>query len=167
MLLDLCQPDTSVHSVLYGLDRVGGSIKKLPRKGPVMESNVGPVAMAGSKGSTATPTPTPINHRTRVGQERRAKTKSKIIEAALRVFAEKGPDAPVIDDFINAAGIARGTFYNYYKSVDELLGATSKWLGDDAVRSIEAAIGESKDPVHRLADGIRLWMKKSEADPEW
>jgi AcrR family transcriptional regulator len=89
----------------------------------------------------ATRTEEDTDHRTRVGRERRERTQARIIEAALRVFAEKGPDAPIIDDFIKAAGVARGTFYNYYQSTEELLEATAKWLQDDLIVSIEAEIG--------------------------
>lgn len=109
----------------------------------------------------------PVNHRTIVGRRRRAQTEAKILEAALGVFAEKGPDAPVIDDFIKAAGIARGTFYNYFKSTEELLQATSDWLSDDIVESIETEIGRIKDPVQRHAIGLRLWMRKAETDRAW
>lgn len=108
-----------------------------------------------------------VNHRTIVGRRRRAQTEAKILEAALGVFVQKGPDAPVIDDFIRAAGIARGTFYNYFRSTQELLQATSNWLTDDIVESIETEIGRIKDPVRRHATGLRLWMRKAEADREW
>ena len=108
-----------------------------------------------------------VNHRTIVGRKRRANTEAKIIEAALQVFAEKGRDAPVIDDFIKAAGIARGTFYNYFKSTSELLTATSTWLTDDLVESIEREIQGIPDPVIRHGMGNRLWMKKAESDPAW
>ncbi len=50
------------------------------------------------------------DHRTRVGKERSARTERRILEAALEVFADRGPDAPAIDDFVQAAGVARGTF---------------------------------------------------------
>jgi AcrR family transcriptional regulator len=106
-------------------------------------------------------------HRTRVGRERRARTRSRILAAALRVFADKGPDAPVIDDFIRAAGVARGTFYNYFPGTDELFEATSKWLEDDMIVSIEAEISRSKDPVERLATGVRLWLLRAADDGAW
>src|ERR1700692_2087066 len=95
-----------------------------------------------------------INHRTTVGPRRRARTEGKILEAAVHVFASKGPDAPVIDDFIKAAGIARGTFYNYFKSTRELLTATSTWLTDDLVQSIEKEISSFKDAVIRHGMGM-------------
>src|SRR5450631_1349837 len=112
-------------------------------------------------------TPAPVNHRTVVGRQRREKTEAKIIEAALHVFAEKGPQAAVIDDFIKAAGIARGTFYNHFRSTDELLAATQTWLSDDLIKSIEDALVGITDPITRFGMGIRLWMKRAETDRAW
>jgi AcrR family transcriptional regulator len=106
-------------------------------------------------------------HRTRVGRERRARTHERIVAAALGVFAEKGPDAPVIEDFIHAAGVARGTFYNHFTSTAELLVATSRWLEDDLIRSIQAEIRGLEDPVARLITGLRMWLRKSQQDPAW
>ena len=80
------------------------------------------------------------------------------------VFAEKGLDAPVIDDFIRAAGVARGTFYNHFASVDELLDAVTRMLEDNVMRSTLVAIGEIEDPVRRFATGIRLWLSWSGSD---
>lgn len=108
-----------------------------------------------------------INHRTIVGRQRRARTEARIIKAALHVFAESGHEAPVIDDFIKAAGIARGTFYNYFRSTEELLHATTTWLTDDLVESIEKELRPIKDPMLRHATGLRLWMRKAENDPAW
>jgi len=108
-----------------------------------------------------------INHRTIVGQNRRTKTRTRIIEGALQVFAEKGPDAPVIDDFIQASGIARGTFYNYFDNTAELLSATSDWLADDVANAIEAEVSRIKNPVVRHGVAIRLFMKKAQSEPTW
>lgn len=107
----------------------------------------------------------PADHRTRVGRERRARTRQRIIEAALGVIAERGPDAPVIEDFIQAAGVARGTFYNHFETTDELLTATSSWLEDALIEGIESVISEFDDPVRRAATGMRLWLHLSRQDP--
>lgn len=119
--------------------------------------------MARAKGKSAPPQ----DHRTRVGLERRARTQRRILEAALGVFAEKGGAAPVIDDFIKAAGVARGTFYNYYDSVEELLAATTAWLEEDLMLSIERELDGLTDPVDRLTLGVRLWLRKAQIDPVW
>jgi len=81
------------------------------------------------------------------------------------VIAERGPDAPVIEDFIRAAGVARGTFYNHFKTTDELLTATSSWLEDALIDGIESVIGGYDDPVRRVATGMRLWLHLSRQDP--
>ena len=108
-----------------------------------------------------------INHRTRVGMERSNRTRARILEAAMRIFAEKGPDAPVINDFIVAAGMSRGTFYNYFVNVDELLIATSKQLEDDLILSIEGEINAIESPSERVTLGMTLWLEKSRNDPVW
>ena len=111
------------------------------------------------------PAPKKADHRTRVGRERRARTRQPNIEAAVGVIAERGPDAPVIEDFIQAAGVARGTFYNHFTTTEELLAATSSWLEDALIDTIESVIGVFDDPVRRAATGMRLWLHLSRQDP--
>lgn len=108
-----------------------------------------------------------IDHRSIVGHQRRKRTELKILQAALAVFTEKAPDTPVIDDFIKAANIARGTFYNYFKSTEELRQAVSDWLTDDVVAAIDAEVRLIKDPVRRLGTALRLWINIAESDREW
>ena len=108
-----------------------------------------------------------IDHRIRVGRQRSARTESRIVEAALRVFAEWGPDAPVIDDFVKAAGVARGTFYNHFKRVEQLLQATSAWTTRDVLQSIEEAIAGIEGPALRFGVGLRLFFVRAQRDPVW
>ena len=108
-----------------------------------------------------------INHRTRVGAERRARMRLRILEAAVQVFAEKGGDLPVIDDFIRAADVSRGTFYNYFRTTAELLEATVAWLADDVIRSIDPEVAAIRDPALRLATAVRMYLRWAAADPEW
>ena len=109
----------------------------------------------------------PPDHRTRVGQERSARTQGRILEAALAVFAERGPDAPVIDDFVAAAGVSRGTFYNHFESVDELLLATAEWTTRELVQTIEGAMAALEGPTLRLGVGLRLFFARAQRDPVW
>lgn len=91
----------------------------------------------------------------------------RIIEAALGVFADAGEEQPVIDDFIRAAGVARGTFYNYYKDVPQLLADTTNYLDNDLIESIEGEIGKGRSPAERMTLGVRLWLRKAGSDPAW
>ncbi|HEY6559906.1 MAG TPA: TetR/AcrR family transcriptional regulator [Polyangiaceae bacterium] len=107
------------------------------------------------------------DHRTRVGRERSARTETRILEAALRVFADLGPDAPKIDDFVAAAGISRGTFYNHFQSVEELLAATSEWTTRELIETIESALEGIEGPALRFGVGLRLFFSKAQADAVW
>lgn len=110
---------------------------------------------------------TEVDHRARVGRARRARTETRLLAAGLRIFAEKGPDAPVVDDFVRAAGISRGSFYNHFQSVAELLEATSVWTTEGTVREIERALEGVQGPALRLGTGVRLFLLRAESDPVW
>jgi|SRR5579883_3068528 len=50
-----------------------------------------------------------------------------ILEAARKVFAEKGFSDATVDDIANAAGVAKGTVYLYYRSKREIYLAALKF----------------------------------------
>lgn len=101
---------------------------------------------------------TVADHRTRVGAQRRERTLQKLIEAALPVFAEKGVDASIIDDVIAAAGMSRGTFYNYFSSNYELLAAVSEAVSNEAVVVVHEVVKGVTDPAERLSSALRLYL---------
>ena len=106
-----------------------------------------------------------VHHRTAIGQAQRAKTRAWIIQCAISVFAEHGPDIPVIDDFAKAAGIARATFYNYFQTTRELLDATMATLSDELIATIAPAVRDEPNPVIRLATAAWLYYRKATVDP--
>ncbi len=107
------------------------------------------------------------DHRTRVGIMRREKTRALLMKSALEVFAEKGPDAPVIDDFIAAAGVARGTFYNYFRTTSDLLLALCGEMSDEALAVVDAEVRKLDDPAARLCTGARLYVRTACKYPLW
>ncbi|NOY91645.1 MAG: TetR/AcrR family transcriptional regulator [Deltaproteobacteria bacterium] len=56
-----------------------------------------------------------MDGRTLRAEARRENRRSAILEAALRTFGEKGFHQTTVADIIQAAGIARGTFYLYFE----------------------------------------------------
>lgn len=53
-------------------------------------------------------------------EETKASNRQAIIDAARRVFAELGYGATTVRDIIRATDLASGTFYNYFKSKEEV-----------------------------------------------
>ena len=76
----------------------------------------------------------------------------------LFVFADKGVDASVIEDVIAAAGVSRGTFYNYFRTNAELVVAAIEELGNEVVDLIESRVKAMPSPAERLLSGLRLYL---------
>ena len=102
--------------------------------------------------------PVATDHRPRVAAERRARMRRKLVESALLVFALKGVDASVIEDVISAAGVSRGTFYNYFRTNADLLHAATEELGNEIVHLIETRVRDMPSPAARLVTGLRLYL---------
>jgi len=67
-----------------------------------------------------------------VGKREQTKVQNRaaILDAAREVFGELGYDNATVRDIIRRTGLAAGTFYNYYRSKDEVAAA----LSDDGAR---------------------------------
>lgn len=107
------------------------------------------------------------DHRTRVGAARRERTRMHLVETALGVFAAKGPDNPVIDDFIAAANVARGTFYNYFRTTGDLLLAVATDLSTAVLSMVDPVVLRFDDPAERIGCGTRLVMRVAQRYPAY
>jgi len=47
-------------------------------------------------------------------------TKNALIESAIRMFQQNGFQMTRVSDIVADAGVAQGTFYNYFKSKEEI-----------------------------------------------
>ena len=108
---------------------------------------------------------TKTDHRSRVAAERRERMRARLVESALAVFADKGVGSSVIQDVIAAAGVSQGTFYNYFRTNEELLIAVAEELSNELVQAIEGEVNKYKDPAVRIATGVRLYLYKARAFP--
>lgn len=93
-----------------------------------------------------------INHEARAaaGARRRERTRAQLVDAAMRVIAEKGSEAASIADFAAAADVSRGVFYNYFLTQDALVMAV--W--DKVWESVDQEIGEAADGIDDPAEQI-------------
>lgn len=91
----------------------------------------------------------------------------RLMQSALTVFASKDPDASNIEDFIAAASVSRGTFYNYFSTTSDLLFAIATTMSDEVLQLVDPVVLASADPVHRFATGTRLYMSMALRYPLW
>jgi TetR/AcrR family transcriptional regulator, fatty acid metabolism regulator protein len=74
--------------------------------------------------------------RTLPPEERRA----QIVTAAKRLFAEKGIADTKVSDIAAATGTAQGTFYLYFKSKEEVVGAIADEMAQTFAADVKAAV---------------------------
>jgi AcrR family transcriptional regulator len=96
---------------------------------------------------------------------RRKRTRERLIAAALEVIAEKGAEAASIEDFVAAAGVSRGTFYNYFPAVEDLLSALNAQMGAEMDQTFVAVTEGVRDPALGLALVIQESFRQSAINP--
>ena len=83
-----------------------------------------------------------------------------ILDAATRVFAERGFFAAQVADIARRAGIAAGTVYLYFRSKDELLITLFDRTMQAAIHEGRDALAEVTDPAERLRTIARLHLER-------
>jgi AcrR family transcriptional regulator len=77
--------------------------------------------------------------------------------AAQRLFLEHGVGPVTIEQITSGAAVAKGTFYLYFSSKDDLLGALRKRFAEQLLARIRAAIG-AESPAH-WHERLSAWAK--------
>ncbi|MES1199203.1 MAG: helix-turn-helix domain-containing protein [Pseudomonadota bacterium] len=87
-----------------------------------------------------------------IGKRERAKAQNRqaILTAAKRVFAELGYDAATVRDVIRRTDLASGTFYNYFRSKEEVYEA----LADDSARRFKPILHEVRERSRTFEDYV-------------
>ena len=83
-----------------------------------------------------------------------------LIAAAMTVFSEKGVSAASVDDIVQSAGVAKGTFYLYFATKDEDHDRGRR-TDDRRRRGSDRAIGQRARPLARGAP----WRDRGRALP--
>ena len=78
----------------------------------------------------------------------------EILASAARLFEARGVRAVSIDDIVQGAGIAKGTFYLYFKSKDDLLARLADAVVRDMASAAKAAGSAGGDALDRFASAI-------------
>jgi TetR/AcrR family transcriptional repressor of nem operon len=84
-------------------------------------------------------------------------SKTKLLDATLRVVRAKGYTATRIEDVCAEAGLTKGSFFHHFKSKEDLaLSAVAHWDATTAAFFAGATYHEAADPLSRLIAYIEL-----------
>ncbi|MEC8886328.1 MAG: TetR/AcrR family transcriptional regulator [Pseudomonadota bacterium] len=92
---------------------------------------------------------------------------SRVHKAALRLFAERGSTVITVSELAEAARVARGTIYNNGLSPDTLFEDIASQLSEEMNSRIIKSLAHEEDPAIRLANGIRMYIRRAHEEPDW
>ncbi len=88
------------------------------------------------------------------GEGRRGESRARIVEAAGRLFRERGIDAVGVDAVMRAAGLTHGGFYTHFASKEALVAeAAAAALARSAARWEALAAADPTDALERIVGG--------------
>lgn len=77
--------------------------------------------------------------------------RNEILDAAETLITEKGYSKTTIIDILNQVGIAKGTFYYYFKSKEEVMDAIiERFIEQDVQKARLIAMDKSISPVRKI-----------------
>jgi AcrR family transcriptional regulator len=95
--------------------------------------------------------------RTKPPEERR----DELMNAALRLFLKRGVGPTTIEQITSGADVAKGTFYLYFSSKEDLLAALGQRFAQELLASIKAAIAAK--PNQDWKGKLATWARASVA----
>ncbi|TPM34367.1 TetR/AcrR family transcriptional regulator [Mesorhizobium sp. B2-3-5] len=108
-----------------------------------------------------------LARRAEIGREKRERTRTLILDAGMMLMGERPREAVTIDAVVEAAGVAKGTFYYHFQSIDELAAAVGEKLGESFDAVLTDARLALEDPVKRLSFAFAKFLEKAISDPNW
>ena len=92
--------------------------------------------------------------------------RARILQAAVKVFAERGFHTATVAEIARAAGVADGTIYLYFKSKDDLLLRLFDEKMTELLEDARAALAAEKSAPAKLRRFIQLHLTQVERNPE-
>lgn len=101
------------------------------------------------------------------GKSKRERTRASLIDATAELIATDGADSATIAEIAATAGLASGTFYNYFNDRAEIIAETALSIMEQIAAQINAAGHLEANPVVRLAAGTRRFLDIAVDHPTW
>src|SRR5450759_2162339 len=98
--------------------------------------------------------------------ERRARTRTQLVQAAARVYEGRGFDGGTLDEVAEEAGFTKGAVYDHFGSKENLLVALlDEHLAQQIAEQV-ALFDPAKDTAERPRAGAERWMTDLKQDPD-
>ncbi|MGE6695934.1 TetR/AcrR family transcriptional regulator [Sphingobium limneticum] len=107
------------------------------------------------------------SRRAEIGAEKRGRTRAQLIVAARELYGRDGGRASRIEEICALASTARGTFYNYFPSIDAIQVALFVELSRDFDDAVHVVFEQFPTASARTSAAIRYYLGRAIFDPAW
>ena len=101
----------------------------------------------------------------KVVPEYKEEAKSRILEAANKVFAERGYHEATMDDIAKRLGVSKGAIYLYFSSKEDLFEAMCKTAPQAFKEILYSSFGDEENPVQSATQFFDKMLKLSASNP--
>lgn len=112
--------------------------------------------------------PSPISARRKqpktAGRER---TRQKILQATFELIGHERGLSVRIEEICANAQISRGSFYNYFSSLEELFEALAFDLNQDFTAAVQATMRRCGSAAERANAAMRYYLERARGDARW
>ena len=108
-----------------------------------------------------------LERRKAIGEKRKARTRARILAAALELYGEPNGLYTRVEDITSLAGITRPTFYSHFSSMEELRTALTYEVMHSFLEQVAAVLDRIDDPAERTAVAIRHYLHRALVDRKW
>ena len=108
-----------------------------------------------------------LARRAQIGRDRRARTRAELIRAARILYAARTFDSVTVDDVVNAAELAKGTFYVHFDGLDDLQSVLAGELAHELDELLQPRRLSLDDPIERITAGCGAFINQALHDPAW
>lgn len=99
-------------------------------------------------------------------RHRRLKTRAALIRAGAELLAARPIDAIPVNDIVDAAGVAKGSFFNHFEDKEAFAAVIAAEIRGDLEARVNAANKDVVDPASRVARGIATFVQFALVEPK-
>jgi AcrR family transcriptional regulator len=99
--------------------------------------------------------------------EKKAETRSRLLEAAATVFARRGMQQASIDEVAEHAGFTKGAVYAHFESKEDLFLAMLDDRFAGHLEEIDRVLASDAEPEDQARAGAANFIDLITSDPEW
>ena len=101
------------------------------------------------------------------GARRKRETRARLLDAALRLMAQKGMEGVAINEITEAADVGFGSFYNHFESKEAIYATLVESVFEEFADSLDRLASGLSDPAEIISVSVRHTLMRARREPVW